>query len=122
MRLCVEDGCERAVKAVGLCGRHYQRRRPEDNAKSQARRKAAREAKLQEFLAKQGGVCPLCGITAMGHEFVLDHDHSCCLGKRPCGNCYRGALCDPCNRGLGFFGDDPDRMRAAASYLEERRA
>jgi hypothetical protein len=50
--------------------------------------------------------CPICGQAATH----LDHDHS--TGK------LRSFLCNGCNVGLGAFGDDPDRLRAAADYLE----
>ncbi|MFE4333113.1 endonuclease domain-containing protein [Streptomyces sp. NPDC056831] len=30
----------------------------------------------------------------------------------------RGLLCHQCNLGLGHFGDETDRIRSAARYLE----
>jgi len=77
---------------------------------------------------EQGGVCQVCGgiqrDLANGRTALLavDHDHTCCPGHQACGKCVRGLLCDPCNGGLGMFGDDPVRLRAAAQYLEDHRA
>jgi hypothetical protein len=38
---------------------------------------------------------------------VVDHDHSCCQGRRSCGKCVRGALCNRHNLYLGFIEKDP---------------
>jgi hypothetical protein len=55
----------------------------------------------------QGGRCAICG----GEFDVLcvDHDHDT--------GAVRGLLCRPCNVGIGYLRDDPDRVEAAAGYL-----
>jgi Recombination endonuclease VII len=77
------------------------------------------------LLAEQGGRCAICPATEPGgrHKtfFPVDHDHACCSGKRSCGKCLRGLLCAGCNFGLGHFGDDPERLLAAAAYLLDHR-
>jgi len=57
-------------------------------------------------LVEAAGSCAICGSTA---DLRLDHCHRQ-------GN-VRGVLCNSCNLGLGIFGDDPERLEAAASYL-----
>lgn len=53
--------------------------------------------------------CSICG--ASEGRIYLDHCHVT-------GN-IRDALCQGCNSGLGMMGDDPERLRRAANYLEE---
>lgn len=73
---------------------------------------------FQELNDAQGGRCAVCGEAPDGNLHV-DHDHSCCPGRNSCGECVRGLLCGKCNKALGMFKDDPERLRSAASYLEE---
>jgi len=68
-------------------------------------------------LAQQNGVCAICGqpetsVSKTGaiKALPVDHDHR--TGK------LRGLLCDACNKGLGAFGDDVNRLRAAIAYLQ----
>ena len=52
------------------------------------------------------GKCDLCGST---EGLCVDHCHR--AGH------IRGLLCSACNKGLGFFRDDPRLLRKAARYL-----
>jgi hypothetical protein len=77
----------------------------------------------EKMLRDQGGVCAICRQPCkMNRRLSVDHDHSCCPGKRSCGRCVRGLLCANCNTGLGHLGDDLDRLVAAAEYLRSSTA
>lgn len=71
-----------------------------------------------DILAAQGNVCALCRRDA---PLFVDHDHGCCPGAKSCGKCVRGLLCQHCNSGLGFFGDDIDAIIRALRYLTASR-
>lgn len=77
---------------------------------------------IEAMELEQGGLCLVCGLAA---ELVVDHDRSCCdfmprANNPACGKCVRGLICRTCNAGMGQFGDDPDRLMAAAAYLLSR--
>lgn len=77
-----------------------------------------RKSDYEAILERQGGVCAICGGAGRdGYRLDVDHDHSCCPGESSCGKCIRGLLCGSCNRALGMFGDDPNRMLNAIEYL-----
>lgn len=88
-------------------------------------------AEYQRMFSAQDGRCAICGNaeTRASSKFgnssgrlAVDHDHSCCPGTRSCGKCVRGLLCRACNSGLGQFGDDAARIKAALDYLMARPA
>jgi hypothetical protein len=58
-----------------------------------------------EQLALQDGHCALCPALQgdAKRRMAVDHDHTCCKGKRACEKCRRGILCANCNRKLGFL-------------------
>lgn len=118
--------CKQCNRARALAHLKASRARdPEGHARK--RRVWTRSARLRQYgmteadynalLSGQGGGCAICGTTeagAGGGQLPVDHDHE--TGE------VRGLLCHNCNSGLGRFGDDPDRLIAAASYLLVRRS
>lgn len=68
-----------------------------------------------DLLLAQHEQCAICQASEWGRKGPqVDHDHVT--------GAVRGVLCINCNNGLGRFGDDPARLRAAAEYLERVRA
>jgi hypothetical protein len=59
------------------------------------------------MMTDQGGRCGICGRDDT--DLVIDHDHQ--TGR------VRGLLCNNCNSGLGFLGDDPAHFIAAAAWV-----
>lgn len=62
----------------------------------------------------QSGGCAICGKNKDqlgGESLCVDHCHN--VGNN------RGLLCKKCNSGIGFFFDDPELLRSAASYVEK---
>lgn len=104
--------------------RYYQTNKERINAKSRAWRVANQELvksyelehrygiTLEEFNGLcliQENCCAICG--EITDKPYVDHDHS--DGR------IRGLLCSSCNKGIGFFKDSPEKLRAAANYLEK---
>lgn len=70
--------------------------------------------------AEQGGRCSICDrpeskVDRHGTEYRLAVDHDHATGR------VRSLLCSLCNRGIGYLGDEPARLRLAAAYIERHR-
>jgi hypothetical protein len=76
-------------------------------------------SEFKRLLESQDGKCAICGKSSdvIARAFSVDHDHKCCPGKKTCGKCIRGLLCERCNSGLGAFKDDPLLLEKAVAYL-----
>lgn len=83
--------------------------------------KLAKERKLlkdKHDYPEKGYSCPIClkdessltGVGGKASVWVLDHDHAT-------GN-FRGYICHNCNRALGCFGDNVERIKRAIAYIE----
>jgi hypothetical protein len=122
---------ERKHLARGLCKPCYDKwltsqDRPRHNARKRAWAKAnpdkrlaikrrylygAEEEVISKMLAKQSGLCVICGDKPATN---LDHSHR--TGS------IRGILCGDCNRGLGLFRDSPQILLSASKYLQRADA
>lgn len=61
----------------------------------------------------QGGQCAICRVDLSSLPPSAIHaDHCHATGTQ------RGVLCRKCNIAIGLLGDDPQRLRKAADYLE----
>ena len=96
----------------------YEARADKTKARARSRRKVLSQYgitpdRYEALLSEQDGRCAICGTDrpSLNREtmFFVDHDHQT--------GAVRGLLCTNCNTGLGKFGDDPDRIRAAIAYL-----
>lgn len=76
------------------------------------------------MLASQGNTCAICKTdnpyghgnepTRMKMSFAVDHCHET--------GTVRGLLCNTCNRGLGFFKDNPQLLLEAFKYICTNRS
>jgi ribosomal protein S14 len=89
------------------------------NLRSQLRKYGVTPETLQQMIEQQHNRCAICGdapdpngIKASSRLHV-DHDHA--TGQ------IRDLLCTRCNRGAGYFRDDPALLRSAAEYIERHR-
>lgn len=71
-----------------------------------------------QMLVNQNGACAICKqpetLKKQGKIMRLNVDHCHKTGR------VRGLLCTRCNRGMGLLGDDAQRLRAAAEYIESQ--
>lgn len=130
---CAECGAEFVRKAAGerYCPEHagrggWERRNREKHLRRRReymrrRRHGAEHGDpdiYERLVAERGEVCWICGISANDAPptgrgkagLCVDHDHATGV--------VRGLLCEPCNLALGWFRDDPERLRAALVYLD----
>jgi hypothetical protein len=119
----ITNGRKRRHAWCRMCCREYRTLHSKTPRGKRERRRAAikynfklREDEYLAMMATQHGLCAICHRpeTKVLHGHIpalqIDHDHA--TGK------VRGLLCWACNSALGKFEDDPERLRAAAAYLE----
>lgn len=100
---------------------NWQRNNPE-RAKESAhfrnikKRYGITKEEYNKMLKQQNYKCAICGAETanrnVNYSFCVDHNHT--TGE------VRGLLCSNCNRALGLLQDNPEILRKAAKYLEEK--
>ena len=65
----------------------------------------------EKMLKDQNGICAMLGCHRPAA--CVDHDHMTGVVRK--------LLCKSCNAALGIFGDDPEKLRKAAEYIENFR-
>jgi hypothetical protein len=65
---------------------------------------------FEEARVVQDNRCAICGTSFDAAKIHADHEHT--EPPKP-----RSLLCGLCNKGLGQFLDNPERLEAAAAYL-----
>lgn len=88
-------------------GRQLAVRRP-SSGPAKRRHQGLHEDQYLAILGDQLGTCAICAKDS-DQRLAVDHCHK--SGE------IRGLLCRACNLGLGFFGDDIQRIEVAAAYL-----
>lgn len=110
---CKTEAFNRYRKERGYDKRRYWANRDSERERHLVRKYGVTFADYKRMLDEQEGRCAICARPEPEHRmFDVDHDHATGV--------VRGLLCTSCNRVLGHAGDSPERLRAAADYLEQK--
>jgi hypothetical protein len=76
--------------------------------------------KFNELSGKQNHLCAICKKPEQNNRrLCIDHDHSCCPGRKSCGKCVRGLICTKCNKTLGMANDNVSLLQDMIDYLQK---
>lgn len=94
-------------------------RSPAERIKLRCAKYGITAERFARMLVAQNFLCPVC-THPLGDpsRYHVDHDHTCCPGKKSCGACVRGILHNRCNQALGLLREDAATLRRAADYLD----
>lgn len=123
---CKKDWPRRIIRMQSRCPNCRREKRRKEYNTEKTRERALRKLygitpqEFRKMFALQEGRCAICRVKvtrrvdpseAKAPHANIDHCHD--SGR------VRGILCPACNRGLGSFEDDIDRLTAAIEYLKK---
>lgn len=94
--------------------RHYKRYKIDIFYKNMFKKFGLTREQYDFLWDKQNGCCPICEkhLEKYTKDSATDHNHNTGI--------VRGITCSLHNRAMGMFGDDPNLLRKAANYLEDK--
>lgn len=109
----------RRTRRAFMCARWYANNRTAIRQRQAEKRYGMSPGEWSQRFEAQGRKCACCESARSGGKgWHVDHDHSCCSGKKSCGKCTRGIICHSCNQAMGLVKDSTERLRKLAEYLE----
>ena len=77
------------------------------------------QEQYDRMFVEQNGICAICeNVSDNGQLLCIDHDHSCCPGRKTCGECIRGLLCTRCNMAIGQLRENVTYLENAIKYIQ----
>lgn len=114
-RRSVDRGSRNRLAQIRRKDLRYRIRQALTGSKQYAKRKHVKPclATVEEVLQTYNGHCFICGVVEWDAPKSRLHIDHCHLTGR-----FRGWLCDRCNRGLGYFRDNPTLLEKSIEYLK----
>lgn len=78
---------------------------------------------FERMWSEQKGLCKICSIEMTNVEIdgvSKNQSHTCCVDHDHSTGEVRGLLCARCNKGLGLFDDDVERLLRSIEYLNRK--
>jgi hypothetical protein len=98
------------LATCAICGPNIRVRKRKDGWRCVPHATALEYGVIGGEIPKVEGFCVICKTNP---ATVRDHCHE--------NNMWRDALCDLCNKGLGFFRDDVEILTSAIKYVNEHK-
>lgn len=91
-----------------ICER--EKRLPKLRAAGVRHRHGIELSEYERMYKEQNGLCAICNGLPQREHLDIDHCHQ--------SSKIRGLLCGKCNKGIGLFNDDIERLEQAVKYLK----